>query len=151
VPDMELTTHKIFQTLFGNRNGNCQAACLATLLGVALDDVPHFCRDVPKGQDWVMAQNKWLAAKHGLVMVSFRLKPNGGLPSINALADGIPCLISGKSPRGKFNHSVVGLYRLKDGMHQLDYVHDPHPDGTFLEKAKSVDFFITCRPGMGGR
>ncbi len=100
----------IDQTKFGEE-GNCNAACLATILGLQRDEIPNFGLETPKGQNWATAQNLWLA-KYGIVILTIDLTPKGKLPWLNALADKIPCIISGKSPRKDFHHAVVGQYRL---------------------------------------
>lgn len=133
------------QTLFGVPEGNCAVACLATILGLRLKDVPHFCRDVPLDQDWQRATNQWLAQR-GLVALTLDIPPDGAMPPMNALVDGIPCIVSGKSPRGDFTHCIVARYRLDEEGHWLQYMHDPHPDRTWLRKATSVDFFISVCP-----
>lgn len=142
--------NRVDQTVFGDGKGNCNCACLATILGLPLSEIPNFCVDIPDGQDWQAAQNAWLA-RYGLVILTLDLDGEGKLPKMTALVDGIPCLISGDSPRGDFSHAVVGKYRLNDGpvgerTHQLEYIHDPHPSRKYLVKAKSVDFFISIDP-----
>jgi len=134
------------QTIFGDKQGNCNAACIATILDLPLSEVPNFPVIIPEGQDWQAAQNAWLA-NYGVVIFTVILKDDGKLPFMNALTDGIPCLISGKSPRGNFDHAVVGNYKLDAELgHSLEYIHDPHPSHKYLAKAKSVDFFIIINP-----
>lgn len=139
----------IDQTKFGVK-GNCNAACLATILGLQIEEIPNFCLDIPKGQNWQTAQNLWLA-KYGVVILTIILTDEGKLPPINALADKIPCIISGKGPRDGLHHAVVGQYRLyiQDQLkskHELTYLHDPHPSRTFLKQPTTVDFFLIINP-----
>ena len=48
----------VYQTIFGKTNGNCFAACIASILEMDLEDVPHFCRgDNP---EWMFDLNEWL-------------------------------------------------------------------------------------------
>ena len=136
------------QTLFGEAEGNYQAACLASILELPLDRVPNFCGDPPRTHAWQKAQNEWLAF-YGLVILTVELRDDGQLPSMNFLVDGVICIVSGKSPRGDFDHAVVGRYRLSTNRHWLEYIHDPHPSRHFLPKPRSVGFFVSieaCRP-----
>lgn len=138
------------QTIFGERTGNCFAACIASILEVPLDTVPNFCATsvTPEGQDWLMAANQWLAGK-GLALLDVDIQPDGSLGRINALSDGAYCIISGKSPRGEFSHATVGRYRLdnKSVTHWLDFVHDPHPSNEFLAgPATQLTFFVSLNP-----
>ena len=57
---------KIWQTQFGDGNGNCFQACVASILELTLNEVPHFCRDY--GKDWVWQTGKWLQ-KWGLNII----------------------------------------------------------------------------------
>lgn len=45
------------------------------------------------------------------------------------------CTVVGKSPRGNFNHVVIGEIKLVDNKYELHYVHDtsPHHDGEYLD------------------
>lgn len=94
----------------GVTRGNCWQACLASLLDLPLDDVPHFVDiDEQGGEDWWHSTVTWLWEK-GFAMHVPDTHPENGY-----------YLVTGKSPRGDFYHVVV--YR--NG--ELD--HDPHPDG----------------------
>jgi hypothetical protein len=43
--------------------GDCLRACLASLLEVGLDDVPHFADESQYGSDWYLALQEWLAPR----------------------------------------------------------------------------------------
>lgn len=134
------------QTTFGDKLGNCQQAALATLLGVAIDEVPNACVDTPPGGDWQLAINEFLHDRFGMAMLWLDLDDAGALPDMNALPDNVPCIIGGKSHRGH-NHAIVGMYRRTRGEHWLDATHDPHPDNTYLVKpAGDVAFLIVGQP-----
>jgi hypothetical protein len=94
--------------------GNCFAACIASLLELRCDEVPNFVERI----DWLPFATSWLANRDlGLIYLT---------PEAVALFWHVrECyvLIGGKSPRGAFGHSVVGL--LHRG--ELTVVHDPHP------------------------
>jgi len=115
------------QTRFGDPDGNCLAACVASIFEVALEDVADF-----QASNWLIELNEWLAPR-GLahLCLSFR----HGLDS--TLMPGGFHLIGGPSRRGH-NHSVVG--------HTGVIVHDPHPDRSGLERIIDYGFFIALRP-----
>ncbi len=92
-------------------NGNCLAACLASLLGIPLWMVPPF-EDMFGRSEWNDRIDEWLAQFFGLQ----RIRTGGHL--IDALPEYY--IASGLSPRG-VRHSVI--YRAGE------LVHDPHPSG----------------------
>lgn len=56
--DLRRELKPVYQTIFGKTNGNCFAACIASILEMDLEDVPHFCRgDNP---EWMFDLNEWL-------------------------------------------------------------------------------------------
>ncbi len=105
--------------------GDCLRACLATLLELSIEEVPHIGRKLWPSHDaaeWDAAVEKFLVG-HGLY--SFPLGTG-----YKHLLRGY-CLASGQSPRHlDENHVVV----YKDG----EFWHDPHPDGSGLAR---VDYF----------
>jgi hypothetical protein len=93
------------QTITGLGRGNCLAACLASILEVACDEVPP---SAFSGDQW-----RWLAAR-GYTLV--RVDPTalrGGLPR-NAYY-----IMTALSPRADTLHAVV--------CYGDEIVHDPHP------------------------
>lgn len=95
----------------GVTRGNCWQACLASILDLPLDDVPHFVDiDARGGENWFHSTINWLW-KRGLAMYTPETHP-----------ENMYYLVTGKSPRGDFYHVVV--YR------NGELVHDPHPDRT---------------------
>jgi hypothetical protein len=130
----------VHQTTFAARSGegagNCLAAAIATLLELPLEDVPNFSAiegtklDLPSehkaeedGSDmaWFKAVEDFLAARD-LAVVVWEWKHS---PYVQP---GTPALLHGKSPRGDFLHTVVAIADSERWV----YVHDPHPDGTFI-------------------
>ena len=93
------------QTIFGAPEGNCLAACVATLLDLSIDDVPHFGAD-----GWAEQLTRWLRPR-GLYALHFSLPSDWHPRGLYILA--------GQSPRGDFLHAVVA----RGG----DVIHDPHP------------------------
>jgi len=87
--------------------GNCMQAAYASILELPLDEVPHFAATPGENGEWFDAVLTWCAARGYAVVQSEEPIP------------GVLCLMSGKSPRGDFDHLVVGRDR--------DVLHDPHP------------------------
>lgn len=54
------------------------------------------------------------------------------------------CIACGKSPRGNWQHAVVGV--IKAGF-VFEMIHDPHPDGTGLDgNPEYLEFFVALDP-----
>lgn len=86
--------------------GNCMQAAVATLLGLDMDDVPHFAAMAE--DEWQDAFTAWLFTGNLLWVVL----------DVEYVPEGMPCLLSGPSPRG-VDHLVVGV--------GAEMVFDPHP------------------------
>lgn len=111
--------------------GNCMAACFASIFELDLDDVPNFAAVPGDGYEWWDAVQDWLRGRgyFALVvedekMLSFRY------PTYT--------VVSGKSPRGDFEHVVV--YR------NGQMVHDPHPSKDGIETVTSAWFLVPLNP-----
>lgn len=130
------------QTLFGGldapkeERGNCYPACLASMLSLRLEDIPHFYGvatktpdglDVTVNDDWpqIMA---W-AHSQGWSVLSWPWRDLNDF--MHGSLKGALVIVSGKSPRfASCEHAVVG--RLTgDGGWEL--VHDPHPSRDGLD------------------
>lgn len=128
---------KIDQTRFGKPHGNCFQACLATVLGVDLEDVPNWNSYKDDSDDaitdWFQPYQAW-AHSLGFHLLMIRFE-EGGLPKI-------PMIATGNSPRG-LNHSVVVIG---------DFLyHDPHPSRHgLLEDGKPWEYivFVALDPGV---
>lgn len=109
------------QTKFGPDEGNCFAACVASLLSLPIDDVPDFNQP---GKNWRRLFEEWL-------------KPRGLAPLIvykgAILPGGMHYLAGGPGPRG-CPHAVIYL----DGA----MVHDPHPSRDGLESVSDYTFIV---------
>ena len=108
----------IKQTIFSDRDngivGNCWQACVASLLDMNLESVPHFC-DYPS---WPENYHKWLYAKD-LVSIDFVCNNDYQLCHLGYH------IISGTSPRDRsILHGVIGL--------NGEICFDPHPENTGL-------------------
>ncbi len=94
--------------------GNCWPTAIACIVGCRIDQVPNFeelfrIPDMP----WFWILQEWLKSK-GYEYVTD--KPKHFYDTFDGYY-----FVSGKSPRGNFNHIVI----YKHGK----MVHDPHPSG----------------------
>lgn len=129
------------QTRLG-KDGNCFAACLASILELPLEAVPDVMDDLDGPYtDWLTRYNAWLADTFGLYL--WNITPASDLPDGAQCAVSQLCrqpifhLIGGKSERGVM-HSVVGF--------QGKVVHDPHPESTGLKSIVDYGFFMSLDP-----
>lgn len=113
------------QTLFGPENGNCWAACIASILELPIDEVPNF--GIKK--TWFPDTWNWLLER-GYASLYFGPGDARHVPYCYHI-------VSGRSPRGDWGHAVVALGE--------KLVHDPHPDRTFLRGAVEDAWVIVPR------
>ena len=119
----------IDQTIFGSPNGNCFQACVASVLELSLEKVPHFCNEAnPK---WLIELEEWLRPL-GLAPLMVQGK---GCPTL----DNVYSLAGGPAQRGN-KHEVVYFGNTM--------IHDPHPDRSGLEKVEDFIFFVTLDPSL---
>ena len=117
---------EIDQTTFGFPGGNCFSACVASLLELNIEDVPYFMGE----ENWFEEFKKWLRPR-GYWAICVPLNNNNWEP------EGL-CILSGKSPRGDFDHSVVA--------NRLEMIHDPHPSRDGIESKVDVIALIPIEP-----
>lgn len=110
------------QTIVGE-NGNCMAACIASLLEIEIDEIPNLSEE-----GWLSRLNEWLG-NFGLFYMELSL-PQTYWSGMKYWGYHTIC---GKSPRGLL-HAVVGL--------QGKMVHDPHPEKSGLIVGKLEYGFI---------
>ena len=108
---------------------------MASLLGLQLIDVPNFITQ-PEGYWAAMLAH---SAGRGLSMTKMPLK-DGKLPF--ASNPGTPCILRGTSPRGAHGHVIIAVVD-GDGT-SLSPVHDPHPEGGYLNGPGEWAAFYTC-------
>lgn len=120
----------VYQTRFGYPDGNCHAAALASILEISIDNIPEFG-----------IKNDWYEKFSQYMIVHYVLQP------IDINAQTIPnwmiprgyYLINGKSPRGDFHHTLVGLNGKP--------IHDPLPEGNCeLQEVTSLTLFVVLDP-----
>lgn len=135
--------------------GNCFQAAVASILELSLESVPDFMQEdldrriaagatprVAWDGDWQWwdALQEWLR-EQGLMYIE--------ISSPDSWTDIHPSLgfhlINGKSPRGDYDHTVVG-YAGK-------IVHDPRQDanGSGLESQKGFGFFVPINPANAAK
>jgi hypothetical protein len=134
---------RINQTKFGPLEGNCFAACLASLLELPIEDV-----NIETGDNhWLESVQEFLR-KRNLFYLEVRLDVAVHYP-LYAL-HGVYCIFTGRSPRTfdvpDVNHSVIGRLDM-DGEGQVIYnlVHDPHPACTFLKEGTLFGLGFLCK------
>ena len=116
----------IYQTIFTVPGGNCLQACLASILNLPLESVPHFANI--ENDDWWIQCQDWCR--------------QFGIYPIYIPADGVKDpyflkgyhLITGETSAGH-SHVVVGC----DGK----VVHNPIPEGTGLAKITGYILFVS--------
>ena len=129
----------IMQTDFTFKTGNCGEACIASILEIALSDIPllHNPKD-PKDSHTYCKNLRLFLSKYELSYIDIEFNENND--PIDFLKD---CwiLATGPSPRGSkkwHRHGVVW----RNG----EIVHDPHPSGDGLEKIELYGMFIEMNP-----
>jgi hypothetical protein len=115
----------IHQTTFGQDNGNCFSACIASILEVPLGTVPNFCKD--STGNWRENTNIWLA-QFGLAYIDIHLA--GDLRD-NLVDYWGYHVIAGKGPRG-VQHAIVGYKGVP--------YFDPHPSGKMLLPDQELEY-----------
>jgi len=106
----------------------CYAACIASITGIPLDEVPHPVESDFSPQAWCLYRN---------TLVRFLRYRGWWLAYIPVATEWGPpkgyAIISGNSPRGT-GHSCVAL----DGK----IIHDPHPEGGGLVTTEEYEVLI---------
>lgn len=128
------------QTDFNPGTGDCFRACVAMVLDLDAATLPNFCA---VGEGWWAKFQEWLGENHRMHAVEVHLGP-GVLAS---LTPGVPVVVTGPSPSGNWDHSIVG-FTVEGG---FEYAYDPNPCDKFLLAAKSVLFFAPLRPDLTSR
>lgn len=125
------------QTKFGEE-GNCLAACIASILELPIEEVPDANELHKNGMNWLIGLCNWLKQYNLWYM---ELKVDEYRQPIGVRAFWLPPtyhLINGDSPRNvSAGHSVVG--------YQGKIVHDPHPDKTGLTNITEYGLLLAIR------
>ena len=136
----------VLQTRFGEPEGNCFAACVASISGVELSDIPDL-NDAPKDRNWLEWFNEGLHERNFGVAV-FCKEVSAEAPLNAYIPLGCYFIACGPGPR-RVNHCVVFKVTAHeidaDGNIQVqrdDMVHDPHPDGDGIVSLTSIYLLI---------
>lgn len=135
------------QTRFG-RQGNCLAACFATIIGVPLQLVDFSCADATKERDWfALAIDKLRPL--GWSYVDWHLsRDKDGLLQLS-VPEHLLIVVAGKSPREPgLLHAVVHQMQKRI----LVPVHDPHPSRAGILDMQYAGvlmptYSVSCRNG----
>lgn len=122
--------------------GDCLRTAIAGALGLERDTVPHFVSMPTVSAEWWWELQRWAREQLGDVIVyawsperwrevaaDYDLSYPGGRPFT---------VIGGPSPRGPFDHAMVGDL-------DLEPVHDPHPLGMGLRRVDEVYAFVEAK------
>lgn len=120
---------KVAQTAFGRPDGNCFEACLASILELSLEEVPHFI-----GDDWLYRYNQWLRWHFSLQLITFT--PYG----MESLSPHTYAIANGPNHHGR-PHSVV----IRGGARGA-VVHDPNPSSSGLLVVETILVFVAVNP-----
>ncbi|NMC52511.1 MAG: hypothetical protein GYA48_02615 [Chloroflexi bacterium] len=123
----------VLQTIFAPPNGNCLQACIASILELPLEEVPNFMQ---YPNQWLPRYEHFLRARN-LQPVYLRFE-NGQTPDFEPWGYH---LITVKSPRGPYDHSLVGF--------QGKPVHDPFPGGNCAGEVIGWELLISVAPQFG--
>jgi hypothetical protein len=135
---------KVFQTRFG-KDGNCWAACIATVFGVELSEVDQCACN---NQDWAEQTMRWLQLR-GFSYIEIARNKNGGWP-ITMPQSGTICVLGVKTNRGLPHVVVAEIFADKIGEQDaigFYLLHDPIPDAPkdCYTEIDAVIFFV-ARP-----
>jgi len=136
-PEPRLRYRSVLQDDFRPGRGNALQACVASLFGLELQDVPNFVT-LPEGYE------ASIRAFCDVRRVAFEKM---SLHDIPEAYDGRMCILRGKSPRGDFGHVVVARFvgACDTSLHKMlltdagafRLVHDPHPSCEFLDEGEA--------------
>lgn len=127
----------VYQTQFGDPDGNCFNACVASIIECELSDLPDLCKVEASGQNWLIGLNDALRPMgYG---VSSTPAPEES-PATFYIPKGCHFIASGDGARG-IRHSVV--YQQKDDGVDAVMVHDPiGPKYRGLKKVTSFQLVV---------
>lgn len=120
-----INLEKVYQTNTTPGEGNCLSACLATLMGLRITDVPNFRKESENPVHMMQLVQEWLNDfDMYLLTIRVSLDEIVHYPVPQLEDDYALCIAGGKSPNFEgVSHSVVGY--MKDVAFHL--YHDPNP------------------------
>ena len=126
---------KVKQTKFGNE-GNCFAACVASILETPLELVDYACSE----DNWFHEYASQLYKDTGIVMVGAGLRPDGA----PVIYGGAYVIVTGKNRKGTHRHAAVATMERNKLNTDFEIIHDPIGT-TQLEMDKVDAVFILTR------
>lgn len=115
------------------QRGDCLRACVATLLELSPERVPHFASF--ENADWILEE--WLADRDYWMMFWYLNEASHECIILPRQHSGL-CIVSGKSPRGSWKHACVGRIGGPDPV----IVHDPHPSRAGLLSIDAIRLLV---------
>lgn len=119
------------QTIFGAPNGNCYAACVASVLEIELRKVPNFCRD-HGSEKWFLEFARWLHRRGYAPVPIVPTDERIWRPNLFGIAGGT-CRTSQESRRG-LAHACV--------YYGGELAHDPNPERSGLLEVEELTFLV---------
>lgn len=120
--------------------GDCFRACIASLLELPAEEVPHFCDGPEPSKDhaWYRRANAWLKQR-GMIYMVYDYSEHSRRHLVENVGGGVYHILEGKSFSGD-DHCVVG----KDG----EVVFDPCPFGRGLNGTPEyIGFLVATNHG----
>lgn len=122
--------------------GDCHRACLASLLDLPYDSVPHFGDGGPDGGEFNRRVTEWLAKqKLGQGSAAFEGELDAVLRMMKLVNPGVYYILGGRSRTG-VNHSVIAL--------EDEIVHDPSINGSGIVEPCDDGFYWVTFIVTGG-
>ena len=134
---------KVYQTEMSPGKGNCFSACLATVLGLRIEEVPNFREQTKDSNKYLELVQEWLKDFEIFMLV---VRANTEELGFYPIPDGVMCIAGGKSKRFGhlgINHACVGTIR---NGYNFELLHDPYPGGTGFESQDDISsywFFVS--------
>ena len=142
------------QTSFGTGQGNCFSACIASILEIAVADVPNFCHQDADhdGSTWLERTAAWLQERGwGLVHVTWK----GGCDLVLPMNCWLICLgpregtdeehaVVGRATAGRRSEGEADGKKVWNWEYSIEWVHDPNPRVRWLT---NIEALIALVPG----
>lgn len=122
--------------------GDCWRACIASITGCPIAEVPHFVRD--HVDEWFEATNVWLAEHVGQTLLYYAGEHTARADRRAEVTPREYVLLDGKSPRGPWYHVVVA-----DAI-TGEMVHDPHPSRAGITTISGVFALVAATRSESG-
>ena len=121
---------EVYQDDFTPSKGNALQACVASIFGKTLNDVPNFITLDVGYEEGIREYVKdfYKVEKKTFDSIHEQTKDVGKI-----------CIVRGKSTRGDFGHVVVGKMKING---EVEMIHDPHPDNAFLDKNTPFGWYM---------